>query len=117
MERINQVWEKAIPVSEEEIISLVREFDTPLLVISKEKLLHNYRAFQEFFPGIEIFYAVKANPHPLVIRTLKEAGSSFDVASLQEIELVLSHGVPPERMIFANTIKRKRACAMLERQG
>ncbi|HPZ81396.1 MAG TPA: type III PLP-dependent enzyme [Candidatus Atribacteria bacterium] len=117
MERINQVWEKAIPVSEEEIISLVREFDTPLLVISKEKLLHNYRAFQEFFPGIEIFYAVKANPHPLVIRTLKEAGSSFDVASLQEIELVLSHGVPPERMIFANTIKRKKGLRYARETG
>ena len=97
-----------MPVSEEEIISLVKQFDTPLFVVSEEKLLQNYRAFQEFFPGIEIFYAVKANPHPFIIRTLKEIGSSFDVASFQEIELVSSQGVPPERMIFANTIKRKK---------
>ena len=59
MDRTNQVWERAIPVSEEEIISLVKQFDTPLFVVSEEKLLQNYRAFQEFFPGIEIFYAVK----------------------------------------------------------
>ena len=108
MDRTNQVWERAIPVSEEEIISLVKQFDTPLFVVSEEKLLQNYRAFQEFFPGIEIFYAVKANPHPFIIRTLKEIGSSFDVASFQEIELVSSQGVPPGRMIFANTIKRKK---------
>ncbi|MDI3543120.1 MAG: ornithine decarboxylase, partial [Candidatus Atribacteria bacterium] len=117
MEGINQVWERAIPVSEEEIVSLVKQFDTPLFVINKEKLLCNYRTFQEFFPEVEIYYAVKANPHPFIIRTLKEAGSSFDVASLQEIELVLSQGVPPEKMIFANTIKRKKGLRYARQVG
>ena len=117
MEGINQVWERVIPVSEEEVISLVKQFDTPLFVISKEKLLYNYRAFQEFFPEVEIYYAVKANPHPFIIRTLKEVGSSFDVASLQEIELVLSQGVPPEKMIFANTVKRKKGLRYARQVG
>ncbi len=117
MERTNQVWERAVPASEEEIISLVKQFDTPLFVINREKLLQNYRAFQEFFPGIEIFYAVKANPHPFIIRTLKEVGSSFDVASFQEIELVLSQGVSPEKMIFANTIKRKKGLSYARQVG
>jgi ornithine decarboxylase len=44
--------------------------------------------FRSIFPGT-VLYAIKCNPHPLVMKALYEAGiRHFDVASLPEIERV-----------------------------
>ena len=56
-------------------------------------------------PGIAPFYAVKCNPDPVLIASLAAQGSGFDCASRKEIELVLSTGVPAERIVFANPVK------------
>lgn len=117
MERKAKTLERVFPLSEETILELANEYGTPLFLIVGERVLRNYAAFQEFFPGVEIFYAVKANPHPLVVEMLAHLGSYFDVASAQEIALVLEHGVAPQRMIFANTIKRKEALRYAREKG
>ncbi|NSW75411.1 MAG: type III PLP-dependent enzyme [Candidatus Atribacteria bacterium] len=117
MERRSKTLERVFPLSEEAIVELANEYGTPLFLVVGERVMRNYAAFQEFFPGIEIFYAVKANPHPLVVKTLANLGSSFDVASAQEIALVLEQGVAPQRMIFANTIKRREALRYAREKG
>lgn len=51
-------------------------------------LRRNARAFVDGFPG-KVLFAVKANPEPVVLSELWEAGvRSFDTASLAEITLV-----------------------------
>jgi ornithine decarboxylase len=104
-------------LSYDQIDCLIEQHDTPLFIIIREKLIDNYQAFRSFFPGVEVYYALKANPHPYIIQVLGEIGSSFDVASLQEIQLVLSHGIPPQRMILANTIKRKKGIRFAKENG
>ena len=37
---------------------------------------------------MQVYYAVKANPDPLIVRTLFEEGASFDVASMPEFMIV-----------------------------
>ena len=40
------------------------------------------------FPG-KVLYAVKTNPHPIVLKTIIESGvENFDVASIKEIEVI-----------------------------
>jgi ornithine decarboxylase len=64
--------------------------------------------FQSNFKG-DVFYAVKANPSPWVIRTLSENGvTAFDVASIPEIELVAEHA-PGSRMAFMHPVKSRAA--------
>ena len=66
------------------------------------------RWFQAEFKG-DVFYAVKANPSPWVIRELADAGvRSFDVASLNEVELVAQHA-PGSRMAFMHPVKSRVA--------
>ena len=68
------------------------------------------RWFRDNFKG-DVFYAVKANPSPWVIRTLAENGvNSFDVASIPEIELVSAHA-PGARMAFMHPVKSRSAIA------
>ena len=68
------------------------------------------RWFQENFKG-DVFYAVKANPSPWVIETLVANGvTSFDVASVPEIELVAQFA-PGSRMAFMHPVKSRAAIA------
>jgi hypothetical protein len=48
---------------------------------------------------------VKCNPDPYVLRLLAALGTGFDCASNGEISQVLSLGVAPSRVIFANPCK------------
>ena len=65
-----------------------------------------HAAWQAAMPRVEPFYAVKCNPDPAIVATLAALGAGFDCASAAEVELVLSLGVRPHRVVFANACKR-----------
>ena len=60
--------------------ALAKEHGTPLFVIDHDALRANYRAFRKYLPRIQVYFAVKANSDPAIVRTLYKEGSSFDVA-------------------------------------
>jgi ornithine decarboxylase len=67
---------------------LAREHGTPLFVIDHDELRKNYRQFRRYLPRVQVYYAVKANPDPAIVRSLFLEGSSFDVASMPEFMIV-----------------------------
>ena len=91
------------------INSLAKKHGTPLFVISRSQLLDQLKRFRTLLPRVEPFYAIKSNSHPFILKTFAESGIGFDVASIQEMQAVRELGVGPERMIFANTVKRPEA--------
>lgn len=52
-------------------------------------------------PGVELSYAVKANPMPAVVQHLARRVDRFDVASGAELRVALDTGTPAERVAFA----------------
>ena len=90
-----------------------RRPDGPCLVVDLDVVRDNFTAFRRALPGSAIFYAVKANPSPEILRLLASMGSNFDAASVSEIEMALEAGATPDRISFGNTIKKERdiACA------
>jgi ornithine decarboxylase len=91
------------------IRALIKLHGTPILVLEKKKLIEEYQRFRRLLPRVRLFYAIKANPHPDVIRTFRDLGGCYDVASEGEMRHVLAQGVSPDRIIFANTVKRPEA--------
>jgi ornithine decarboxylase len=83
----------------------------PCLVVDLDVVRDNYRAFARTMPGTSIYYAVKANPAPEILSLLAAEGSSFDTASVVEIEMALAAGATPNRISFGNTIKKERDVA------
>ena len=81
---------------------------TPYLLLDPKVSATQYHKLAQAFPDTQIFYAVKANPEPRIIRRLAEAGSSFDVASTAEIDICLSQGADPEKLSYGNTIKKAK---------
>src|SRR5271154_6723903 len=85
--------------------------DGPCLVVDLDVVRDNYAAFAKALPDSRVFYAVKANPAPELLKLLASLGSCFDTASVAEIEMALAAGATPERISFGNTIKKERDIA------
>jgi ornithine decarboxylase len=94
---------------------LAAKHGTPLFVIDHEKIRENYREFREHMPNVQVYFAVKANSDPGIVKTLYIMGSSFDVASMPEFMIVWENirDMPEkerqdwiwDKIIYANTIK------------
>lgn len=87
------------------------DIPSPCLVVDVDIVAHNFEELARSLPQARIFYAVKANPADEIVSRLARLGSSFDTASMGEIDLCLAHGVSPDRLSFGNTIKKERDIA------
>jgi ornithine decarboxylase len=94
-----------------------RRPEGPCLVVDLEVIADNYKAFTRAMPDTRIFYAVKANPAPEVLKLLADLGSCFDTASVAEIEMALAAGATSDRISFGNTIKKERDIARAHHYG
>ena len=102
-------------ISKARLKALAEEHGTPVLIIDHDELRKNFRAFRRHLPRVQPYFAVKAGADPAVVRTLFEEGSSFDVASMPEFDLVHENikGMPArerqkwiwDKIIYANPIK------------
>lgn len=97
------------PVDSNGVENLIRAMHkkhrTPFMIIRKTQLIKQYQRFRKGLPNVAPFYAIKANPHPKIIKTFIKLGCGFDVASAAEMRQVLRLGAQPDKIIFANTIK------------
>ena len=95
----------------------IREFlkrrtdEGPCLVVDLDVVRENYHSFAKALPDSKVFYAVKANPAPEILKLLVELGACFDVASVGETEMVLAAGATPDRISYGNTIKKESEIA------
>ncbi len=79
---------------------------TPYLSIDLDRVRANYRDIKRLFgERLEVFYAVKANRDPRVLKTLLDEGGCVDVASMTEIRIAADVGFAPSQMVFSNPIK------------
>lgn len=85
-----------------------RRPDGPCMVLDLDIVRENYLGFEKALPQSRIFYAVKANPAPEILHILASMGSSFDTASVAEVEMALNAGATPDRISYGNTIKKER---------
>ena len=73
--------------SVEQIINQLKP-EKPIYCIRKNSIRSAVTYFKKNFPG-KILYAVKTNPHPVVIKTIIDSGvEQFDVASTEEIKSI-----------------------------
>ncbi|KIQ01567.1 ornithine decarboxylase, partial [Pseudomonas fulva] len=84
------------------------QHETPFVVIDTAIISQAYDDLRAGFEFAKVYYAVKANPAIEIIELLRDKGSNFDIASIYELDKVLSAGVSPDRMSYGNTIKKAR---------
>jgi len=94
-----------------------RDVPTPFLVMDLDLVAENYRKLKTAVPRAAIYYAVKANPAPEVLKTLAGLGSNFDTASVNEIDMALASGASADRLSYGNTIKKETDIAAAYSRG
>ncbi|XP_072387904.1 ornithine decarboxylase 1-like [Diabrotica undecimpunctata] len=87
-----------------EIVSNNNQEDA-FYVLNVGDIVRKHQEWCEKLPRVTPHYAVKCNDSLTVLETLNALGTNFDCASKGEINKVLSMGVEPERIIFANPAK------------
>ncbi len=112
-------------ISTELLQQLAETHKTPLFIMDHEEIRNNYATFKKYLPRVQAYYAVKANPDPAIVRTLFDAGASFDVASLPEFMVVydMVRDLPDrerqqwiwDKIIYANPIKANETLRELDR--
>lgn len=78
---------------------------TPYLACDLDTVADRYASFTEDLPGVACFYAMKCNSTPEVLRHLAEMGSSFEVASIGELNALQALGVDAADVLYSNPIK------------
>lgn len=95
---------------------MLKKHRTPFMLIRQNVLEKQFKRFRKCLPEVTPYYAIKANPHPAIIKNFVRLGAGFDVASGAEMKLVLSLGASPSKIIFANTIKSEEDIELARRR-
>jgi len=112
-------------ITANQLQELANTHGTPLFIIDHDELRSNYAIFKNNLPRVQAYYAVKANPDPVIVKTLFEAGASFDVSSIAEFENVFDnikdlsepdqHQWVWDNIIYANPIKAEETLRELDK--
>lgn len=87
---------------------IAEESGTPFYAYDLGVARKKYERLRGALPReVEIHYAIKANPHPEVVRFFGQLGCGFDVASAGELQVVLGAAANPISVGFAGPGKRE----------
>ncbi len=84
--------------------TLAKQFGTPLYLYDfnkiEEKVNQLKKAFQHDRINTDIFYAMKANCHPEIVKTIGRLGLGMDCVSPGELQLALNAGIEPGKILY-----------------
>ena len=91
-------------LSKEQVQQLASQHGTPLFVYSASVLQAQAQALRSVPApfGLTARYAMKANPHPGVLKVLKEQGINIDASSAYEAEKALELGFKPAQILLTS---------------
>ncbi len=77
----------------------------PIYVYDLDFISQRFHMMSQALKGVRIFYAMKANSNPEVLRLLKRLGAGADVVSVGEIKRSLDCGFLPEDIVYSGVGK------------
>lgn len=86
--------------------NLVNTFGSPLLVLDQATIRTQYNDLKQALPNVTLHYALKPLPLKEMVSNLNMLGSSFDLATNGEVDLVRECGVNPQKCIHTHPIKK-----------
>jgi len=87
--------------------ALRKNYSKPFLLLDSNIVRDKAHRFKAAMPRVHPHYAIKANPDPRVLKTLIQEDVSFEIASVSELDLLISLGVPAKEIYYSNPIKSR----------
>ncbi|MFD6875604.1 MULTISPECIES: diaminopimelate decarboxylase [unclassified Streptomyces] len=99
------------------LAEIADRFDTPTYVLDEAEVRGRCRTYRDAFPDADVLYAAKAFLSRAMIRWVQEEGLDLDVCSAGELELAVTAGFPPERIVLHGNAKSPQDLAAALRLG
>ena len=94
-----------------------QKYTRPFLIVDTAIVRGKVRRFRAAMPRVRPHYAVKANPDRRVLKVLAQEGAGFEIASIAELDLLLSLGVPAAEVFYSNPVKSRESIAYAAAKG
>ncbi|GAA4549811.1 type III PLP-dependent enzyme domain-containing protein [Amycolatopsis samaneae] len=96
----------------------LRRVGTPAYVYDLAEVRRNTRRLRAALPGgCGLYYSLKANPHPALLRALRSGGAAPEVCSPGELDATLDAGWPATDALYTGPGKRDADLAAALRAG
>jgi diaminopimelate decarboxylase len=98
--------------------TLADRYGTPLFVYDRAVLDQKWNLLREALPPeFSIYYSVKANPHPVILKYFLSKGAGLEIASGGEFCQALNAGCLPENILFAGPGKSEAELSLVISEG
>ncbi|WP_377266821.1 diaminopimelate decarboxylase [Peterkaempfera sp. SMS 1(5)a] len=87
------------------LTEVAERFGTPVYVLDEDEVRNRCRAYHRAFPDADVVYAAKAFLCRAMAHWVEEEGLGLDVCSAGELELAVTTGFPPERIVLHGNAK------------
>ncbi len=91
-------------LSKEKIEQLTQKYPTPFYLYDFDEIANNgktiMQAFRSEYFSTEVFFAMKANCHPAIVKLLSQQNLGMDCVSPGELEVALKCGVKKENILY-----------------
>lgn len=97
--------EKKLPLSKEQLESIIENHPTPFHIYDEKAIRENARYLKNAFSwneGFKEYYAIKAAPNPYLMKILREEGFGIDCSSVAELELARRVGMSGNEIILTS---------------
>src|ERR1041384_2077002 len=94
-----------------------QKYTRPFLILDTAIVRDKVRRFRAAMPRVRPHYAVKANPDRRVLKVLAQEGAGFEIASTQELDLLMRLGVPGSEVCYSTPIKSRESIAYAAAKG
>jgi ornithine decarboxylase len=93
------------------------KYTRPFLILDTGIVRDKARRFHASMPRVRPHYAVKANPDRRVLKVLAQEGVGFEIASTDELDILISLGVSAAEVFYSNPVKSRDAIAYAAGKG
>ena len=85
-----------------DLLSVAKEFGSPLYVYDADQIVANYHQLKNAFSGVDVHlkYACKALTNISILKLLKKEGAGLDTVSLEEARTGIQAGYEPSEILF-----------------
>ncbi|MFD5569168.1 diaminopimelate decarboxylase [Streptomyces cadmiisoli] len=90
------------------LAEIADRFGTPVYVLDEAEVRERCRTYRHAFPDADVVYAAKAFLCRAMVHWVDEEGLGLDVCSAGELELAVTAGFPPEKIVLHGNAKSPR---------
>jgi len=108
----------SLVIGDVSVVQLAEIYGTPIFIYDRAVLDRKFDALRSALPArFSIYYSIKANPSPAVVRHFLSRGCGIEIASVGEFRKALEAGCPPERILFAGPGKSEAELELVLSRG